>query len=149
MDIPSAWGVVPAETKTARVPLGELAYWQGLSALTVEFKEILPKYTSNPCAMPGSRAAGSSYNYSSLTRSGIADNDPYMHAPAPLHCSCGYQRTDKEVMPVARYSIWDWMTLLLMTPTPSRVDFVCPRCKFIFESSTDPEIRRKYKFNSA
>jgi hypothetical protein len=71
-------------------------------------------------------------------------------APSPTpdrpRCPCGFDRTHGLVRPEAHYSLGGSLLLIFAGAgaRPKRVDYRCPRCNTIIESSTDPEEMRKF-----
>jgi hypothetical protein len=64
-------------------------------------------------------------------------------------CRCGHSRNDKIVMPESEYS---WLGLFLIcfgiSSCPRAVKFVCPKCRHLFETVTEPERCNKYRYRT-
>ena len=56
-------------------------------------------------------------------------------------CSCGYSRKHHLVTPRATYTAWGtfWITIMGVSATPIRVDFICRMCNEKFDFEIDPE----------
>ena len=56
-------------------------------------------------------------------------------------CSCGHSRSHHLVTPRATYTGWGtfWITIMGVSATPIRVDFICRMCNEKFDFEIDPE----------
>ena len=56
-------------------------------------------------------------------------------------CSCGHSRKHHLVTPRATYTAWGtfWITIMGVSATPIRVDFICRMCHEKFDFEIDPE----------
>ncbi len=56
-------------------------------------------------------------------------------------CQCGHNRSHHLVTPSATYTAWGtfWITMMGVSATPVRVDFICRVCKEKFDFEIDPE----------
>ena len=56
-------------------------------------------------------------------------------------CSCGHSRNHHFVTPRATYTAWGtfWITIMGVSATPIRVDFICRMCNEKFDFEIDPE----------
>ena len=56
-------------------------------------------------------------------------------------CSCGHTRDHHLVTPRATYTAWGtfWITIMGVSATPIRVDFICRMCKEKFDFEIDSE----------
>ena len=56
-------------------------------------------------------------------------------------CSCGHSRSHHLVTPRATYTAWGtfWITIMGVSATPIRVDFICRMCNEKFDFEIDPE----------
>ena len=56
-------------------------------------------------------------------------------------CSCGHSRNHHLVTPRATYTAWGtfWITIMGVSATPIRVDFICRICNEKFDFEIDPE----------
>ena len=56
-------------------------------------------------------------------------------------CSCGHSRKHHLVTPRATYTAWGtfWITIMGVSATPIRVDFICRMCNEKFDFEIDPE----------
>ena len=56
-------------------------------------------------------------------------------------CPCGHNRHHHLVTPSATYTAWAtfWITIMGVSATPIRVDFICRVCKEKFDFEIDPE----------
>ena len=53
-------------------------------------------------------------------------------------CNCGHDRHHSDVQEKARYGFWGWLALAMgATVVPRRLDYVCTRCRVLFDSSSD------------
>ena len=61
-------------------------------------------------------------------------------------CSCGYDRRHPMVTPKPTYTAWGtfWVTLMGVSATPIRVDFICRRCDERFDFIVNREELRNY-----
>jgi hypothetical protein len=65
-------------------------------------------------------------------------------------CRCGRSVTDPATLAVARYHGFGWLLFVIgVTPTPTQIDFVCPVCRHLFESSNAADVCLRYKFRSS
>jgi hypothetical protein len=65
-------------------------------------------------------------------------------------CRCGRNVDDPAIVAVARYRGFGWLLFVIgVTPTPTQIDFVCPVCRHLFESSNAPDVCLRYKFRSS
>ena len=66
-------------------------------------------------------------------------------APQP-RCRCGHARDHYMVSSECTYSVGGYIWLIIgVTVYPIRVRFRCRKCGELFETSTDPEICKKYR----
>lgn len=64
-------------------------------------------------------------------------------------CTCGYTRDHKMVSAKTRYNKSGWLALsLAYSAKPVEVVFQCQKCGGIVETSRDPEVLEKYRYNS-
>lgn len=64
-------------------------------------------------------------------------------------CSCGHTINDPMVSAKTKYSSWGWFLLsMAFSAMPKEVIFQCQKCGEIIETSSDPEILEKYRYNS-
>ena len=56
-------------------------------------------------------------------------------------CSCGHSRNHHLVTPRATYTTWGtfWITIMGVSATPLRVEFICRMCNEKFDFEIDPE----------
>ena len=61
-------------------------------------------------------------------------------------CSCGYDRHHPMVTPKPTYTAWGtfWVTLMGVSATPIRIDFICRRCDERFDFIVNREELRNY-----
>jgi hypothetical protein len=66
-----------------------------------------------------------------------------------LKCSCGHTREHRLVSAKTKYSTSGWLALsLAFSSKPVEVIFQCQKCGEIIESSRDPELLEKFRYNS-
>jgi hypothetical protein len=64
-------------------------------------------------------------------------------------CTCGHSKDNPLVSAKTRYSKSGWLALsLAYSAKPVEVVFQCQKCGGIVETSRDPEILEKYRYNS-
>ena len=64
-------------------------------------------------------------------------------------CECGHAKDDPMVSAKTRYNKGGWLALsLAYSAKPIEVVFQCQKCGGIVETSRDPEILEKYRYNS-
>jgi hypothetical protein len=61
-------------------------------------------------------------------------------------CSCGYDRMHPMVTPKPTYTAWGtfWVTLMGVSSTPVRIDFICRRCDERFDFIVDKDELRRF-----
>ena len=66
-----------------------------------------------------------------------------------VKCSDGFTKDDPMVSPKARYSKMGlfWLSMAF-SAMPEEIIFQCQKCGEILERTDDPELLRKYRFNS-
>lgn len=72
----------------------------------------------------------------------IADDDKEVIE----RCSCGYDRHHPMVTPKPTYTAWGtfWVTLMGVSASPIRIDFICRRCDERFDFIVNPEELRRF-----
>jgi hypothetical protein len=67
-------------------------------------------------------------------------------ASSKKHCYCGYDRKHHMVSIVPTYTRWGafWVTMMGVSATPTRIDFVCRICKKRFDREKDPAILKQF-----
>jgi hypothetical protein len=64
-------------------------------------------------------------------------------------CKCGHTRDHNLVSAKTKYGTSGWLALsLAYSAKPVEVIFQCQKCGQIIETSRDPEILEKYRYNS-
>ena len=78
----------------------------------------------------------SSHDTKQLENSDVASEEEIIEI-----CSCGHNRYHHLVTPNATYTAWAtfWITMMGVSATPIRVDFICRVCKEKFDFEIDPE----------
>jgi hypothetical protein len=61
-------------------------------------------------------------------------------------CPCGFDKNHGLVRKQAQYSTAGTLLLVFAgaIARPKRIDYVCPRCKTVIESVTDPDVLKKH-----
>ena len=84
----------------------------------------------------------SSHEKKQLENSDIVENSDVASEEEIIEiCSCGHNRHHHLVTPNATYTAWAtfWITMMGVSATPIRVDFICRVCKEKFDFEIDPE----------
>jgi hypothetical protein len=69
--------------------------------------------------------------------------------PEPLKCRCGHTKDSPFVSVKTKYSKSGWLALsLAYSAKPIEVIFQCQKCGEVIETSRDPELLVKYRYNS-
>ncbi|RPI18695.1 MAG: hypothetical protein EHM58_04305 [Ignavibacteriae bacterium] len=64
-------------------------------------------------------------------------------------CSCGHTIDDPMIVAKTKYSKWGWFLLsMAFSAMPKEVVFQCQQCGDIIDTSTDPDVLEKYRYNS-
>ena len=72
---------------------------------------------------------------------------PDQHTPDYFEtCRCGNDRHHHMVSAVPTYTLWGqfWITLIGVSATPIRIDFVCRICKQKFDFVTNPTVLKNF-----
>ena len=61
-------------------------------------------------------------------------------------CLCGFDRHHYMISVVPTYTRWGafWVTMMGVSSTPIRIDFVCRVCKTTFDRERNPEKLRRF-----
>ena len=64
-------------------------------------------------------------------------------------CKCGHSKDDPLVSVKTRYNKSGWLALLLaFSSKPLEIIYQCQKCGEIIETSHDPQLLEKYRYNS-
>ena len=79
-------------------------------------------------------------------KAGSPDLDSSSEEETVERCGCGYDRHHLMVTPTPTYTAWGtfWVTLMGVSASPIRIDFICRRCKERFDFIVDREELRHF-----
>ncbi|MGA2668176.1 MAG: hypothetical protein ABSF32_04585 [Ignavibacteria bacterium] len=64
-------------------------------------------------------------------------------------CSCGHMKDNPLVSAKTKYGRWGWLLLSIgISPKPVEIIYQCQKCGEIVETSKDPVLLEKYRYNS-
>jgi hypothetical protein len=64
-------------------------------------------------------------------------------------CNCGLRRDDPLVSAKTKYNRWGWLLLSIgISAKPIEIIFECQKCGGIVETSKDPVLLVRYRYNS-
>ena len=68
------------------------------------------------------------------------------HKSSSKVCLCGFDRYHYMVSVVPTYTRWGafWVTMMGVSSTPIRIDFVCRVCKKRFDRERNPEVLKRF-----
>ena len=71
-----------------------------------------------------------------------------MNTTPDARCPCGHDHTHRAARPVKRPSLLGAMVLLMgYTARPVRIDWLCPTCGVVLDSTTDPETLERARYD--